>query len=68
MTEEQLAALGTELAKFFQIKPNKNTNRYDTQWGDKTAIGVARCVLRMIDEAEQVKDEQVDEQVDEPRD
>ena len=68
MTEEQLNTIGTELAKFFQLKPIKKTDRYETHWGDKTAIGVARCVLRIVEEGSAITVEEAEEEFNESRD
>lgn len=51
-TEEKIEELGTEIAKLVNLKLDKKTKMYDTQWGTKSAVGLGRCILRLIEEAE----------------
>jgi hypothetical protein len=59
-TEEQLEIIGTEIAKLLNIKINKKTNRYPTSWGDKSAIGLARCAKRIFLDNAQIDEIVVD--------
>lgn len=68
MTDAQLNTIGTELAEFFQLKLIKKTNRYNTHWGEKTAIGVARCVLRIVEEGSTEVEAVEEEESNESRD
>lgn len=52
MTDEQVEVAGHEIAKLFNLKLNKK-EQYETNWGPKTAIGLARCVFRIIEESAQ---------------
>lgn len=56
MTNEQAKALGNELVKLFNLKPIKTERkdaevRYQIDYGDKTAEGVARCAARVLQQA-----------------
>ena len=42
---------GQLLAEVLQLKKLRN-GRYDTQWGDKTALGLFLTVQRIINEGE----------------
>ena len=48
-SEQSAEEFGLELAKFFGITADKD-GRYATDWGTKTATGLARCVERMYRE------------------
>lgn len=43
---------GQRLAELLGLKADKN-DRYKTSYGDKTAIGLARCVERVLNETNQ---------------
>lgn len=38
---------GNLLAEILMLEKNKN-GRYDTTWGDKTAIGLYKTVIRIV--------------------
>jgi hypothetical protein len=48
MNEEQYESLGLSLVNFLALKPNKETGRYDTEWGNKTLTGLGRCMERLM--------------------
>lgn len=50
MTEYQLKNAGLEIATLLNLKADKD-GRYSTSWGTKTAIGLARSVQRVLEEA-----------------
>ena len=54
MTEEQARKLGEQLIEVLQLKLKKN-GRVDTDWGDKTPVGLGHVVHRMVEE--HLKDE-----------
>ena len=45
-------AIGEEIARVLQLKKDRSTGRYNTAWGDKTAMGLARTLRRVFDELE----------------
>jgi len=45
---EKQDQLGEEIASIFHLKKNKN-GRYNTMWGDKTAIGLLNVVYRIVE-------------------
>lgn len=52
MNEQQLSKLGAELAR--QLKLHVSTDhpdRWDIEGGDKTNLGLARTVIRIIEDA-----------------
>lgn len=51
MTSEQKIEIGKQLAQLLNVKPNKKDGRYETSWGTKTALGLAECAFRIIEEA-----------------
>ena len=51
LTDEQYTELGQSVVDFLGLKQNKETGRYDTKWGDKTALGIGRCVERCVENA-----------------
>ena len=50
MTQDEAVKIGTEVANFLGLNLNKETGRYDTTWGNKTAEGIARCIERIVTE------------------
>jgi len=50
MTDEQIKVLGELVAEMLDIVPNQK-GRYETNWGDKTALGLGASVLRLVNEA-----------------
>jgi len=49
MNDELAHRIGEELAKVFHLKRDKQfPDRYRTEWGTKTAQGVARSALRIL--------------------
>jgi len=54
MTDEQYETLGKSIVHFLGLKPNKITGRYDTEWGDKTLVGIGRCVERCVNDVASV--------------
>ena len=55
LTDAQALSLGNKIVDLMGIKSIKGTlgadKRFSTSMGDKTAGGVARCVLRVLKEA-----------------
>ncbi len=53
LTEAQEIKLGQKLVDEFQLTPDKSYLewRYNLNGGNKTLLGVARTVLRMVEEA-----------------
>ena len=49
MNEKQKHDLGELLAEMLDLVPNKR-GFYETNWGAKSATGLAASVLRLIDE------------------
>jgi len=47
-TEEELKAIGESLINMLNLKVKKN-GRVDTSWGDKTPLGLALSVKRVLD-------------------
>jgi len=43
---------GELLAKVLQLKKKRDNGRYDTNWGDKTALGLFLVVQRIINDGE----------------
>lgn len=43
------ATLGDQLIKLLQLK-RKGNQRVDTSWGDKTNIGLARTIIRLLED------------------
>jgi len=43
---------GQLLAQVLQLKKKRDNGRYNTQWGDKTALGLFLTVQRIINEGE----------------
>jgi len=57
MTDEEAINVGNVIIQLFGLKVDKKTARVNTTWGDKTILGIGRCVERIVDEntiAEQV--------------
>lgn len=58
-TVEQQDQIGKQIAKLLMLKKSKtNKERYQTTWGDKTAIGIFNTVNRlaeMITNDEEIK-------------
>lgn len=50
LTESQEQERGELLAEVLQLKKNRLTGRYDTTWGDKTALGLFRTVQRIVED------------------
>lgn len=50
MTDDQLKLLGELVAELLDIMPNKK-GRYETNWGDKTPLGLGASILRLTEEA-----------------
>jgi len=48
---EKQDELGKEIASILHLKKNKN-GRYNTMWGDKTAIGLLNVVYRIVESIE----------------
>ena len=46
--DEFLSDLGEDLAQVLRLRPMKGTQRYNTDYGQKTTIGLARTVLTLI--------------------
>lgn len=43
---------GELLAEVLQLKKQRDNGRYDTSWGDKTALGLFLTVQRIIEQGE----------------
>lgn len=48
-TIEEQAQKGAEIAAILGIKKTRKTGRYQTSWGDKTAIGLFNTVLAIAE-------------------
>jgi len=51
--EEKISNVGKEIIKFLDLKPIKSgeqKGRYNTAWGSKTELGLARSIMRIISE------------------
>ena len=48
LTEEEQTRRGELLAEVLGLKKKRKSGRYDTAWGDKTALGLFRVVERII--------------------
>lgn len=51
LTDYKALELGNRLVELFELKQDKKTGYYKTAYGNKTAIGVARCVERIMKDA-----------------
>ena len=57
LTEAQYEAAGKRLIEMLYLKPTTTKTRvgeqtlYATDWGTKTAAGLAKCMERIMDEA-----------------
>jgi hypothetical protein len=54
LTDEQAAKLGQRVIDVLELKPLRrklDEPRYDTAWGNKTAIGMGRTIARLVAEA-----------------
>lgn len=52
LTEKQAESLGRSIVDTFGLRKAKGyTDRYQTEWGTKTVLGVGLTVLRLVDEA-----------------
>lgn len=57
LTEAQYEAAGKRLIEMLYLKPTTTKTRvgeqtlYATDWGTKTAAGLAKCIERIMDEA-----------------
>ena len=49
LTEQQANELGRAIEKLLNLKEN-DVERFDTSIGDKTRVGLARTMIRLIDE------------------
>jgi len=47
LTDERAEILGNNLIQLLHLKVKEN-GRVDTFWGDKTPIGLAKTVLRVV--------------------
>jgi len=56
LTEAQAEKLGQEIARLMSLTKNRETGRYDLEYGDKTAIGLGRVVQRLYQESLTVPD------------
>lgn len=52
LTEKQYEMLGNRIISFLYLAKNEN-KRIDTTWGDKTPIGLGKCIHRMLKESYQ---------------
>lgn len=50
ITEAEELERGNLLAVVLRMRKSKDTGRYQTDWGDKTALGLFRTVQRIIEE------------------
>ncbi len=51
LNERQLEKLGEMVVDTFSLKKAKGyDDRYQTEWGTKTAFGIGCVVLRLVDE------------------
>lgn len=49
LTIEQQNIIGQEIAKILCLKKKRN-GRYQTTWGEKTAIGIFNTIIRLSDD------------------
>ena len=54
LPEAQAEKIGLQLVELFGLKKDKETGYYKTSFGGKTAVGLARCVERVIAESLEV--------------
>lgn len=55
MTNEQeeikLAKFGEEVAEMLMLRKDKeHQDRWQTTWGSKTNVGLARCIIRVVED------------------
>ena len=48
-TIEEQNEIGQKIAAILMLKKNRQTKRYQTTWGDRTAIGIFNTVLRLAE-------------------
>lgn len=48
--DQAAAALGSELIWFLQLPRKRSNKRVDTAWGDKTDAGLARSLIRFLED------------------
>ena len=48
MTEDEETKRGELLAEVLQLKKKRSNGRYDTEWGDKTALGLFRTIALIV--------------------
>lgn len=49
-TDAEFDAAGQQIADLLGLKKNRETGRYDTDWGTKTNKGLVLCVKRILEE------------------
>ncbi len=47
---EEQAQTGAQIAHILGMKKNRQTGRYQTTWGDKTAVGLFNTILRIAED------------------
>lgn len=55
LTETQEIALGYSLIALFNLQPVIGRYHFNTSHGTKTPIGLARTIIRLIEEAKEIK-------------
>lgn len=51
LTEQAYNAIGLEIAELLNLSIDEDHGRYITQWGNKSAIGLARTIERIFEES-----------------
>ena len=52
MEIEQETKIGIKIADILMLRKGGSKGRYKTLWGDKTAVGIYKTVIRVAKEAE----------------
>jgi hypothetical protein len=54
MNDNAAAKAGQALVDLLNLKKDTVTNRYKTQWGEKTVVGLGRVIARIVRESNDV--------------